>query len=129
MTYKTKASINQYWETPKDFLDKLKAEFGDLFDPCPHNPTFDGLTIDWGVVSYCNPPYNDIANWIKKGYIEFQKGKTIIFLLPVRTDTRWFHNFILGKAEIRYLRGRLKFGDCGRSAPFPNMLVIYRNSV
>ena len=77
-------------------------------------------------VYWCNPPYGrQIGKWVKKAA---ECGATVVMLLPARTDTAWFHNYILGKAEIRFLRGRLKFGDSKNSAPFPSMIVIYRET-
>jgi site-specific DNA-methyltransferase (adenine-specific) len=74
-----------------------------------------------------NPPYGrEITQWVKKAWEESQKGATVVCLLPARTDTRWFHSYVLGKAEIRFIKGRLKFEGAKNSAPFPSMIVIYR---
>lgn len=80
---------------------------------------------------FCNPPYGrEITKWVRKAYEEAQKGTTIVMLLPSRTDVSWFHDYILGKAEVRFLRGRLKFtddeGQAKNSAPFPSLVAIYR---
>lgn len=77
---------------------------------------------------FCNPPYGrEIGKWVQKAWYEHEKnGNTIVMLLPVRTDTQWFHKYIYGKAEIRFVRGRLKFGGAAWNAPFPSMVVIYR---
>jgi hypothetical protein len=76
-----------------------------------------------------NPPYGrEIGKWIKKAYEESLNGCTVVCLLPSRTDTRWFWDYILGKAEIRFIKGRLKFGGHKNAAPFPSMIVIYRGS-
>lgn len=77
---------------------------------------------------FCNPPYGrEIGKWVEKAYQENQEhGSLVVMLLPARTDTRWFHDFIYRKAEIRFVRGRLKFGDSKNSAPFPSMVVIFR---
>ena len=85
-----------------------------------------------GGAVFCNPPYGrEIGKWVKKAYLEAQKGTKIVLLIPARTDTRYFHDYIYGKAKIRFLRGRLKFTDeQGKSydaAPFPSMLVIYKS--
>lgn len=75
---------------------------------------------------YCNPPYGrEIGLWVKKAYEESLSGQLVVMLLPARTDTKWFHDYILGKAEIRFVRGRLKFGDSNNSAPFPSMVIVY----
>lgn len=72
-----------------------------------------------------NPPYGrEIGKWVKKAA---ESNATVVCLLPARTDTKWFHEYILGKAEIRFVKGRLKFGDGKNSAPFPSMVVIFRN--
>ena len=84
---------------------------------------------NWGG-AFCNPPYGrEIGLWVKKAYEESEKGQLVVMLLPARTDTKWFHDYILGKAEIRFVRGRLKFGDSTNSAPFPSMVVIFRGGV
>ena len=127
MTFNTKglmSSNKQDWTTPKEFYDKLNSEFKFDFDPCPMNPTFDGLNIEWGKCNFVNPPYNKIKDWIKKGYEEWQKGKTVVFLIPARTDTRWFHSYLYNQVEIRFIKGRLKFGDGKSPAPFPSMICI-----
>ena len=104
-------------------------------------PETDGLKQSWnlgGGTVFCNPPYGrTIGKWVEKAYNESKSGITIVLLIPARTDTSYFHDFIYGKAEIRFVRGRLKFTDeygnenkdeNGRSmpAPFPSMVVIYR---
>lgn len=76
---------------------------------------------------WCNPPYGrQIGKWVEKAYNESLQGATVVMLLPARTDTKWFHDFIYGKAEIRFVRGRLKFGNSKNSAPFPSMVVVFR---
>ena len=81
-------------------------------------------------IVWCNPPYGrEIGKWVEKAYKESLEGATVVMLLPARTDTKWFHDYIYGKAEIRFVRGRLKFGDSKNSAPFPSMVVVYRGAV
>ena len=77
---------------------------------------------------FCNPPYGkDISKWVRKGYEESKKPNTlVVMLLPARTDTAYFHDYIYHKAEIRFVRGRLHFNDSKNSAPFPSMVVIFR---
>ena len=77
---------------------------------------------------FCNPPYGrEIGKWVEKAYRTNQEhGNLVVMLLPARTDTKWFHDFIYNKAEVRFVRGRLKFGDSKNSAPFPSMVVVYR---
>lgn len=132
------------WRTPKDFFRKLDQEFHFVLDVAatPENakcrryftPEDDGLSQSWNIdgAAFCNPPYGrEIGKWVKKAYEEFVcGGATIVMLIPARTDTSYFHDYIYGKAEIRFLRGRLKFEDENGAAinpaPFPSMVVIYR---
>ena len=128
------------WETPRGLYNELNREFGFTLDPCAthitakcpkyYTPLEDGLTQDWtGEVVFCNPPYNHRQNlWVKKCYEHALNGGTAVMLLPARTDTARFHDFILGKAEIRFLRGRLKFGQATGNAPFPSMIVVFRKN-
>lgn len=137
------SSKNMNWCTPQDFFDELDAEFHFVLDAAATDksakckiyftPETDGLSRDWhckGAV-FCNPPYGrEIGKWVKKAYRESRMwGGCIVLLIPARTDTAYFHDYILNKAEIRFLRGRLKFtnedGVAGDAAPFPSMLVIY----
>ena len=77
-----------------------------------------------GGTCWCNPPYGrKIGEWVKKAS---KSNATVVMLLPARTDTKWFHEYIYGKAEIRFIKGRLKFGNSKNSAPFPSMVVIFR---
>jgi site-specific DNA-methyltransferase (adenine-specific) len=123
------SSMSPHWNTPKNLYRQLSDEFHFNDDPCPSGGIF-GLDREWGTRTYCNPPYGrQINDWLKKGWDESQKGKLVVFLLPARTDTAWFHNFVLPFAkEIRFIRGRLCFskpnGETGR-APFPNMVIIF----
>lgn len=117
------------WKTPEALYKALDAEFYFTLDPCPSkpDPDWDGLKKDWSAVNYCNPPYGkEISKWIKKAYEEWQKGCTVVLLVPSRTDTKWWHDYIMKAAdEIRFIRGRLKFDDSGNSAPFPSAIVIF----
>ena len=124
------------WETPQDVFDKLNAEFHFTLDPCStdqnakcakhYTKEQGGLAQDWtGENVFCNPPYGrEMQKWIKK-CSELQCGVAVM-LIPARTDTAAFHDYIYGKAEIRFIRGRLKFGGSKNSAPFPSMVVIFR---
>ena len=133
------SSKEEKWETPQDFFDKLNEEFHFTLDAAssPDNAKCtnyfteeqDGLAQSWGGHTvWCNPPYcRKTGLWVKKAYEEHQRtGCTVVMLLPSRTDVRWFHDYILGKAEIRFIKGRLKFGGSKNSAPFPSIVVIYR---
>ena len=85
--------------------------------------------IGGGCRVFCNPPYSQIDKWVEKAFRETKNDNTLVVLLiPSRTDTRYFHNFIYQRAEIRFIKGRLKFGDSKNSAPFPSMLVIFRGA-
>jgi site-specific DNA-methyltransferase (adenine-specific) len=118
------------WKTPKAVYQVLDSEFQFDHDPCPPNYTIDGLKSDWGGVNYVNPPYGrELPKWIIKGYEEWQKGKTIVFLIPSRTDTRWWHDYVMKATEIRFIKGRLKFNDQPNPAPFPSAIVIFKNKV
>ena len=78
---------------------------------------------------FCNPPYSAIGKWVEKAYRETRNDNTLVVLLiPARTDTRYFHDFIYNRAEIRFVKGRLKFGQSKNSAPFPSMVVIFRGA-
>lgn len=133
------SSLTDKWNTPKSVYDQLNQEFNFDYDPCPANymeeTLFDkpkinevstnGLHVEWGKSTYCNPPYSQIADWVKKGFYEAKKGKTIVFLIPSRTDTRWWHEYVMQAKEIRFIKGRLKFGDAVNSAPFPSAIVVF----
>ncbi len=126
------------WSTPQLLFDALHAEFGFTLDAAaqPHNakcprfftPEDDGLAQPWaGEVVWCNPPYGqfNVARWIQKGFEESRNGATVVMLVPSRTDARWFHDFAK-RGEIRFIRGRLKFGGAKDNAPFASLLVVFR---
>ena len=116
-----------HWSTPKDLFNSLNEEFSFNDDPCPIGGS-GGLDRIWGSSTYVNPPYGrGVDKWIYKGIMESKCGKVVVFLLPVRTDTKWFHNLVLPNAfEIRFLKGRLKFGSALNVAPFPSMVIIFK---
>lgn len=131
------SSKTDLWATPQDFFDKLDNEFHFTLDVCatPENAKCEkyytkkdnGLFQNWDGVVWCNPPYGrQIGEWVEKAYIEHTRGATVVMLLPARTDTKWFHDYIYPYAQIRFVRGRLKFGNSTNSAPFPSMVVIFR---
>lgn len=121
------SSLSDKWNTPESILSELHREFGFDFDPCPQNPVFDGLSIEWGQRSFVNPPFSEWQKWVKKGYEEHKKGKLVVFLIASRTDTKAFHDYIIPYAkEIRFIRGRLKFSGSKNPAPFPSMVVIFK---
>lgn len=127
------------WETPRQFFDELDHEFHFTLDPCAtpktakcnkyYTPAENGLMQDWsGETVFCNPPYGrELPKWIEKCANESKHAK-IVMLIPARTDTIAFHKYIYNKAEIRFIKGRLKFrvdGKEGDPAPFPSMVVIF----
>ena len=118
-------STHDNWSTPKDVYDELNKEFNFNDDPCPIGGS-GGLDKEWGTRSFVNPPYSKIKDWCKKAYEEWQKGKTVIMLIPSRTDTRYWHDYIMKATEIRFIKGRLKFGGSKNSAPFPSAIVVFK---
>ena len=121
------SASSDHWETPQEVKAALYAEFALNFDPCPLEGRVDGLAplfCRWhGKRVFCNPPYGpQIADWLRRGF----EAEIAVYLLPARTDTRWFHRLCLPYAtEIRFVRGRLKFGGSTTGAPFPSMVVIF----
>lgn len=123
------------WATPQAFFENLDQEFHFTLDVCANNENHkcklyytkadDGLKMNWGGhIIWCNPPYGrEIGKWVEKCA---NHDGIAVMLLPARTDTRWFHDYIYGKAEIRFIKGRLKFGGATNSAPFPSMVVVFR---
>ena len=134
-------SKNDNWETPEYIYKPLNEEFNFDFDPCPINhdlSKWNGLECEWGKSNFVNPPYSNPLkdNFIKKGFEEWKKGKTIVFLIPVATDTKIFHEYIYPYAEIRFIKGRVKFkgfntkgeyvtNKCGQTG---SMICILRNN-
>ena len=133
------SSNSNEWETPQDFYDKLNNEFNFTLDPCCTKETAkckkyytiedDGLRQNWGGGRvFMNPPYGrEIGKWIEKAYKESLKGAIVVCLIPARTDTRYWWDYIFPYAEIRFIKGRLKFSNNGKSAPapFPSAIVIF----
>ena len=132
------SSKSDDWATPIKVFNELNDEFGFDLDVCASHENHkvdtyftkedDGLSQCWyNKICFMNPPYGRaIGHWVEKAYFQsvFHKA-TVVCLLPARTDTRWFHNYCL-KGEVRFIKGRLKFGDAKENAPFPNMIVIFR---
>mgnify|MGYP003507954173 FL=1 len=137
------SSANCEWETPKELFEKLDKEYYFYLDVAATNENAlceryytqetNGLLQSWDVQIgsvWCNPPYGkDIIKLVEKAYTESFTGVPIVMLIPARTDTRWFHNFVYHKAKIVFLRGRLHYGMNGipsqQPAAFPSMLAIY----
>lgn len=133
------SSNTDLWSTPQDFFNELNREFNFEIDVCalPENakcntyytPDIDGLKQEWNGVCWMNPPYGrEISKWVKKAYESSLNGATVVCLLPARTDTKWWHEYCM-KGEIRFVKGRLKFGDSNNSAPFPSAIVIFSPEV
>ena len=134
------SSQTDQWATPQDFFDKLNGEFRFTLDPCADESNHkcerfftkeqNGLLQCWSDERvFCNPPYGrETQPWVRKCFEEVHEGACplAVMLIPARTDTRWFHEYIYKKAEIRFVKGRLKFGNSANSAPFPSMVVIFK---
>jgi phage N-6-adenine-methyltransferase len=137
------SSTTEEWSTPNDTFYDLDADFHFVLDAaasddnakCDHYFTKeqDALQEDWtgfGGPVFCNPPYGRgiTGQWVKKAAETAAQGTTVVMLLPARTDTRWFHYFIYKQpsVEVRFVKGRLKFGGSKTSAPFPSMVVVFR---
>ncbi len=118
-------SLTDEWKTPASVYNKLNEEFNFDFDPCPLGGNIDGLAISWGKSNFVNPPYSQLKAWCKKAYDESLLGKIVVMLIPSRTDTAAWHDYCMKAKEIRFIRGRLKFGDANNSAPFPSCVVIF----
>lgn len=119
-------SLSQDWRTPRKVYDGLNQEFGFKDDPCPNHSLIDGLSREWGSPAFVNPPFKTIAKWVEKSYEESQKGKTVVMLIPARTDTRWFHDYCMKSQDIRFIKGRLKYEGAKFNAPFPSCVVVFR---
>ena len=133
------SSATDNWATPQDFFDKLNAEFHFDLDVCAdeinhkcdkyYTKQQDGLTMPWKGIVWCNPPYGrEIGAWVRKALFASVGGATVVMLIPARTDTKWFHDYIYKRdnVEVRFVKGRLKFGNSKNSAPFPSMVVVFK---
>jgi phage N-6-adenine-methyltransferase len=126
------------WSTEQAFFDQVNREFGFTVDVAAdasnakcarfYDIESDGLLQDWdGEVVWCNPPYGErIKDWMYKAAVS---AATTVLLVPARTDVKWFHEIVLPRAEVRFIKGRLKFGGSKDPAPFPTMLVIFRGAI
>lgn len=124
------------WATPQELFDRLNAQYHFETDVCAtvenakcgkfYTKEQDGLKQDWRGVCWMNPPYGkEIGKWMEKAYTESRtEGTTVVCLVPARTDTAWWHDYAM-KGNIQFLRGRLKFGGCKNSAPFPSAIVVF----
>lgn len=131
------SSATDEWATPQQLFDELDREFHFTLDPCAsaenhkcakwYSKSDDGLSKSWaGETVFCNPPYGTkIPKWVAKCAAENERGVVCVMLLPARTDTRWFHDYIYNKAEVRFIKGRVRFGGAKWNAPFPSMIVVF----
>lgn len=132
-------SNTDMWATPIEFFENLDKEFNFTLDPCASEENAkcrkfftvkeDGLKQDWGnEIVFMNPPYGkEIKYWIEKAYKESLKGTIVVCLIPARTDTAYWHEYCTKAKEIRFIKGRLKFGGSKNSAPFPSAVVIFKD--
>jgi len=131
------SSNYQDWPTPDDLFRILDAEFHFTLDACatPTNAKCDhyytlfddGCSQNWGTERvWCNPPYDETREWLAKGRESAQQGALCVFLIAARTDNRAWHEEAMNASEIRFLRGRLRFGNARNTAPFPSAIVIFR---
>lgn len=135
------SSKTDMWETPQQLFDELDHEFKFTIDVCatPENAKCkkfyteqeNGLIQPWIGTIWCNPPYGrQIKDWVCRAFLTAQTGQIVVMLLPARTDTKWFHEYIYNhkNVEIRFIKGRLKFGRSKNSAPFPSMIVVFNGN-
>ena len=137
-------SIRQDWDTPHVLFDKLNKEFNFEWDlaasennkKCDKFFTQedDGLKQEWNGICWCNPPYGDkkskMVDWIKKAYNDTQVNPnlTVVMLIPARTNTKWFHQYCMKSAELKFICGRPKFGNSTHGLPQPLILVVFKKS-
>ena len=132
-------SKSNEWTTPMWLFKELDVKFNFTLDPCCTKESAlcdkyytiedDGLNQDWGgEVVFMNPPYGrSISKWVEKAYKESLKGAIVVCLIPSRTDTSYWHDYIFPYAsDIEFLRGRLKFGDGKNPAPFPSAIIVFK---
>ena len=132
------SSETNEWATPVDFFNRLHEEFNFTLDPCASRENHkcdryfteadDGLSKQWSPHTvFMNPPYGRaIKDWVKKAYDESKLGATVVCLIPSRTDTQYWHKYCMKANEIRFIKGRLHFGNSNNSAPFPSAVVIFK---
>jgi phage N-6-adenine-methyltransferase len=132
------SSKSDEWETPQSFFNKLNKIYNFTLDPCStpesakcekyYTLEDDGLSKSWeNETVFVNPPYGKIKAWVKKAYDEsINNGAVVVMLIPARTDTRYWHEYIMEEADsIYFVKGRLKFGNSPNSAPFPSAVIVF----
>jgi phage N-6-adenine-methyltransferase len=128
---------NDEWSTPQYFFDRINERYQLELDVCAtrenakcelfYDPDQDGLAVHWAPYRcWMNPPYSQIRLWMAKACEEAQRGALVVCLVPSRTDTAWWHDFVIPHGEVEFVRGRLKFGGSKNSAPFPSAVVVFR---
>ena len=122
------SSMSDEWRTPQSLFDKLDKEFNFDSDPCPDlkHPLKKGLHNGWLDRVFVNPPYSKISDWTLASLAHSEDGKIVVMLIPSRTDTKWWHDYVMKAKEIRFIKGRLKFSGHKNSAPFPSAIVVFR---
>ena len=135
------SSSTDQWSTPQHFFNDWAKLFPFTVDVCADasnakcaryfDREVDGLTQDWAPATcWMNPPYGrEIGRWVRKAYEESQKGATVVCLLPARTDTAWWHDYVIEHAQVAFIRGRIKFGDAKSGAPFPSAVAVFYPAV
>ena len=133
------SSTRNDWETPAAFFAEVSRDYGPFnLDVCATTenakcnifltPEQDGLKMLWFGVCWMNPPYGrEISKWMGKAVKEAVEGNVVrvVCLVPARTDTAWWHDFVVPYGRVKFLRGRLKFEGAKNCAPFPSALVIF----
>ena len=129
------ASNSQEWSTPDSLFLPLHAEFNFTLDVCASKSNakcaefftkeIDGLSQFWDGVCWMNPPFNALGKWVLKAWTESQRNAIVVCLLPSRTNTNWWHDYAM-KGEVRFIRGRPKFGGWEHGLPQPLATVIFR---
>jgi phage N-6-adenine-methyltransferase len=129
------SSKTDLWETPQALFDELNRDYQFETDVCAveenakcrhfFSPEQDGLAQEWKGICWMNPPYGrQIKHWVQKAYESSLEGATVVCLLPARTDTKWWHEYVM-RGEITFIKGRLKFGGAKNGAPFPSAVVVF----
>jgi site-specific DNA-methyltransferase (adenine-specific) len=131
------SSATDQWSTPQQFFNDWAKLFPFTLDVCADASNAkcaryftredDGLTQDWAPATcWMNPPYGrEIGRWVRKAHEESRKGATVVCLLPARTDTAWWHDYVIEHAQVAFIRGRIKFGDAKSGAPFPSAVAVF----
>jgi site-specific DNA-methyltransferase (adenine-specific) len=133
------SSASSEWETPPEIFEPLNKEFGFILDVCAtaenakcmvwYDRKTDAMGQPWPLwgALWMNPPYGrEIHVWVNHAYVHGENGGTIVCLFPSRTDTKWWHDYVMEAAEVRFIKGRIKFVGAPAPAPFPSVIVVFR---